>query len=402
MIAPLPMKIVIAPDKFKGSLPAFEAAAALARGFRRIWPTAEIACCPIADGGEGTARALCDALGGEWITRRVRGPLGVPVEAGYAWIPGAEVPTAVIEMSAASGLVLIPEEARRPREANTFGTGELMHDAMNRGARRIVVGLGGSATTDGGAGMAAALGYDFLTSDGEPMEQPAPCNLLALERIENINVPDLPEVIAACDVQNPLLGPRGTARVFAPQKGADARDVEAMEMALEHLAELAKHDLELEHGFEETPGAGAAGGLGFGLLTFCNAKIRPGFDLVAETLGLEEAIRSADLVVTAEGSLDTQTLDGKGPAGVAAMARRHGKPVIAFGGRVALETGLAEIFDATVPITNAPMPLDEAIVRAASLLEEAAARAAACCQLGMALGMGLGNRAEAGTDVRLG
>ncbi len=380
------MKIVIAPDKFKGSLPASEAAAALGRGFKRIWPQAEIALCPIADGGEGTARAMRDALGGEWITRTVRGPLGAPVQAGYAWIPGAAVPTAVIEMSEASGLVLVPQAERRAREANTFGTGELMRDAMERGAKRIIVGLGGSATTDGGAGMAAALGYDFLTSDGEPMEQPAPCNLLALERIENRNVPDLPEIIAACDVQNPLLGPRGSAQVFAPQKGADARDIEALELALEHLAELAVRDLELERGFENTPGAGAAGGLGFGLLTFCNASIRPGFDLIAEILGLEEAVAGADLVVTAEGSLDMQTLDGKGPAGIAMLARRYRKPVIAFGGRVSNDPRLAELFDAALPIPNGPMPLEEAIANAASLLEEAAARAAALCKVGVRLG----------------
>lgn len=386
------MKILIAPDKFKGSLSASEAAAALARGFLAVWPEASIRRCPIADGGEGTARALCEALGGQWVTRTVRGPLGAPVEAGYAWIAGDSegIPTAIIEMSASSGLALVPVSVppgeRRVRDANTFGTGELMRDAIERGARRIIVGLGGSATTDGGVGMAAALGYEFLTSDGEPMEQPAPSNLLALERIERDNVIDLPEVIAACDVQNPLLGPRGTAQVFAPQKGADARDVQAMEWALEHLAELAVRDLELERGFHETPGAGAAGGLGYGLLTFCNATIRSGFDLVAEILGLEEAVAAADLIVTGEGSLDAQTLEGKGPAGVAILARRHGKPVIAFGGRVEDHPGLSECFDAVAALPDRPMGLEEAIADAAGLLEKAAQRTAAACRVGMKLG----------------
>jgi glycerate kinase len=374
------MKIVIAPDKFKGSLSASEAAAALARGFQRVWPDAEIALCPIADGGEGTAKAMCDALGGEWVTRPVRGPLGATVSAGYAWIPTAPVPSAVIEMSAASGLVLIPPAERRAREANTFGTGELMRDAISRGAKRIIVGLGGSATTDGGIGMAAALGYEFLDGNGETMEQPTPCNLPTLERIESRNAIALPEIIAACDVQNPLLGPRGTANVFAPQKGADAEDVQFLEQASTHLATVAKRDL--GNDFAETPGAGAAGGLGYGLLTFCNASIRPGFDLIAEIVNLEAAITDADLVITAEGSLDSQTLDGKGPAGVAALAKRHGKPVIAFGGRVANHPGLAEIFDAVLPIPHGPMPLEEAITNAAMLLEEAAAKAAALCRVG--------------------
>ncbi len=379
------MKIVIAPDKFKGSLSASAAAAALARGVRRVWPDAEVLCRPIADGGEGTARVLAEVLGGEWVTRTVRGPLGAPVVAGYAWIPRLETPTAVIEMSQASGLALLAPGESRPLKANTYGTGELMREAMERGAKRIIVGLGGSATTDGGIGMAAALGYRFLTSDGDLMEEPVPGDLLALERIDWTGVPELPEIIAACDVRNPLLGPRGTARIFAPQKGADARDVEALELAMEHLAGLAKDDLELEHGFEETPGAGAAGGLGFGLLTFCHATIRPGFDLVAEILGLEKAIAEADLVLTAEGSLDAQTLEGKGPAGVAGLARRHGKPVIAFGGRLEADPRLADVFDAALPISSGPMSLEEALARAEPLLEEAAARAAALCQVGRRL-----------------
>ena len=365
------VKILIAPDKFKGSLSALEAATALARGFARIYPDASIEQIPMADGGEGTARAICTALDGEWLTCDVRDPHGSPITAGYAWV--AETATAAIEMSEASGFSRVPAEKRKPgwvRKANTYGTGQLIRDAMRRGAKRIIVGLGGSATTDGGAGMAAALGYEFLTSDGELMEQPAPCNLLALERIELNEVIEWPEIIAACDVQNPLLGPEGTARVFAPQKGADASDVQAMEWALEHLAELATRDLELEHGFQETPGAGAAGGLGFGLMTFCHAKMRSGFVLVSEILKLEESIADSDLVVTGEGSLDAQTLQGKGPAGVAALAHKHGKPVIAFGGRISDEPQLHALFDFIVPIAGSSVSSEYSMTHAAELLEE--------------------------------
>ena len=374
------MKIVIAPDKFKGCLTAYAAASALARGLARVWPEAGLQLCPIADGGEGTARTLCDALQGEWITCTVRDPLDRPVQAGYAWLPGEAM--AVIEMSEASGLALVAPEERKPLLASTYGTGQLMADAIRRGARRLIVGIGGSATTDGGVGMARALGYRFLNARGEEIQRPAPENFLEIARIDTSQVGAFPEIIAACDVQNPLLGPRGTATVFAPQKGASPEDVASLERALAHLAAVLRHQFP-DH--TETPGAGAAGGLGYGLLTFCGAAIRSGFELVAEILRLEEAIVGADLVVTGEGSLDGQTLEGKGPAGVAALARRCGKPVIAFGGRVAREPQLDALFDAVVPIADRPMPLEEALASGETLLEQAAARAAALCRLGLRL-----------------
>jgi glycerate kinase len=219
--------------------------------------------------------------------------------------------------------------------------------------------------------MTAALGYAILTSDGEDLA-PYPGHLIALTRIHSHRVPDLPEVIAACDVQNPLLGPRGTARVFAPQKGADEKTIIHLEASLAQLAEIAREGLGTD--FKDVPGAGAAGGLGFGLLTFARAQIRSGFALVAETVGLEQKIIAADLVVTGEGRLDAQTLEGKGPAGVAALARKHGKRVVAFGGGI--DAAAENLFDATLPIIDSPLPLEEAMRRGSELLQRAARRAA--------------------------
>lgn len=369
------MRILVSPDKFKGSIAAITAAEAIVRGWRKVDPSAEMEIAPIADGGEGFAEALCTALGGEWIKRPARDPLGREVEARYAWVAAERL--AIIEMSEASGLWRLQAGERDPLRANTFGTGELMRDAVERGATRILVGLGGSATTDGGIGMAAALGYEALTSDGEELE-PIPGKLPALTRISRENVIDLPKIIAACDVQNPLLGPRGAAHVFSPQKGADARTVEALEVAMETLAEVVLEEFGSD--FRDAPGAGAAGGIGFGLMAFCNAQVRSGFDLVAEVLRLEERIAASDLVVTGEGRLDAQTLEGKGPAGVAALARKHGRCVLAFAGSVTAEA--EPLFDATCEIVDEPVTLEAAMQRGEEFLERAAARAARILKLG--------------------
>ena len=374
------MKILVAPDKFKGSLSAVDAVAAISRGWRTVFPDAEIEAAPIADGGEGFAETLCVALGGEWIRRTARDPIGRDVEARYAWIDAGKI--AVIEMSEASGLWRLKADELAPLRANTFGTGQLIRDAVERGAKTILVGLGGSATTDGGIGMAVALGYETLTSDGEELE-PIPENLTALTRIVAHGAIDFPEIIAACDVQSPLLGPRGTARVFSPQKGADPRTVDALEMHLTNLADVVATDLECD--FRDTLGAGAAGGIGFGLLSFCGAKIRSGFDVVAEILRIEERIAACDLVITGEGRLDAQTLEGKGPAGIAALARKHGKPVLAFAGSIADDRAVADIFTATSPIIDEPVSLAEAMVRAAEFLERAAIRSARLVSLGAKL-----------------
>jgi len=377
LILPHFVKILVAPDKFKGSLSALAVADALAAGFARAWPDAEIARAPIADGGEGFAEALCAALDGEWVPERVQDPIGREVDARYAWVEKEKL--AVIDMSEASGLWRLKPEERAPLRANTYGTGQLIRHATGRGARKILIGLGGSATTDGGIGMAAALGYEFLTSDGEDLE-PIPRNLLALIRIEHEGAIELPEIVAACDVQNPLLGPRGTAHVFSPQKGAAGMDIVALEEGLLNLADVVASDLGTD--FRDVIGAGAAGGFGYGLLSFCRASICSGFELVAATLRLEERIAASDLVVTGEGRIDGQTLEGKGPAGVAALARKHGKPVLAFAGSIADHPAVDALFDAHVAIIDEPVSLEAAMSRGAEFLTRSATRAARLLQLG--------------------
>jgi len=374
------VKILVAPDKFKGSLSAVEAVAAITRGWHAARPEDALEPAPIADGGEGFAAALCLALGGEWVHCAARDALGRETEARYAWVEQERL--AILEMSEASGLWRLQRHELDPLRASTYGTGQLIRAAAERGARKILVGLGGSATTDGGIGMAAALGYETLTSDGEELE-PIPANLTALTRIVPDAAIELPEIIAACDVHNPLLGPRGTARVFAPQKGADEKTVAALEMHLENLADVVATDLGCD--FRETPGAGAAGGIGFGLMSFCGAKMRSGFEVVAEILRLEERIAASDLIITAEGRLDTQTLEGKGPAGVASLARRHGKPVLAFSGSIANDQAVVEIFDTTCAIIDEPVTLDEAMRRGGEFLERAARRTAQLIALGKRL-----------------
>ena len=365
------MRILIAPDKFKGSLSALAAARAIEAGFRSVFPQLLADLAPIADGGEGFAEALAATLGAEWVEVASEDALGRPVQARYAWVAATQL--AVLEMSEASGLWRLQPEERDVLCATTHGTGLLLRDAIQRGARRVLLGLGGSATTDGGIGIARALGYRFLNDSGGEF-QPVPGTFDLLARIVRPAGLVLPEIIAASDVQNPLLGERGTARVYSPQKGADPHTVEVLESAMFRLAEACATSLACD--FRTTPGAGAAGGLGFGLLTFCDAQICPGFDIVAETMGLDARIAAADLVITGEGRLDDQTLDGKGPAGIAARARAAGKKVIAFGGAITETAERSGIFDALIPILDRPLPLTEAMREAPSLLERAAARAA--------------------------
>lgn len=365
------MRILIAPDKFKGSLSAEQAAGAIARGMRRVFPDAEYEIAPIADGGEGFAATLAAAPGAEWVSVASEDALGRPIHARYVWRPNERI--AILEMSEASGLHRIVSQDRAPLRADTFGTGVLIADAVARGALRVLVGLGGSATTDGGAGVARALGFRFFDHSGQEIST-APGRLASLAHIKRPRHLRLPEIVAACDVQNPLLGERGSARVYGPQKGADAETVALLETALAQLADVCATDLGCDH--RSVPGAGAAGGLGFGLLTFCTAQIRHGFDIVAETLRLSERVAAADLVITGEGRIDDQTLDGKGPAGVAALAREAGKTVIAFGGAVTAEVESAGIFDAAFPITDRAMTVADAMREAASLLERAVMRVA--------------------------
>ena len=363
------MKILVAPDKFKGSLSAPQAAGAIRRGLERALGGVQCRELPIADGGEGTAEVLCSALNGRWTSAQSHDPLGAPMEAAYVWLPGG---MAVIAMSAASGLWCVPPDKRDILRASTFGTGELIAHARNHGARQILLGLGGSATNDGGVGAAAACGYRFIDRDGRPLE-PLPAFLTRLARIHR-PLEGFPEIVALCDVTNPLLGPRGATWTYGPQKGGDARTLPLLEESLARLADVVRSDLDSD--FREVPGAGAAGGMGFGLMSFFGARICSGFETVAAAIGLEAAVADSDLVITGEGCLDGQTLEGKGPAGVAALARKLGKPVLGFAGRVCDVEELNRVFDGVFAIKEETMPLEIAIREAESLLERKVAEAA--------------------------
>jgi len=350
------VKIVVAPDKFKGSLSAHEAAAAIGVGLRQVFPGAEIVEVPIADGGEGTMGLVSGLLGAEEREVRVRGPLGEVVTARY----GLAGERAVMEMSAASGLLLVAEERRDPWAATTFGTGEMIRDALASGAKQVMVGIGGSATNDGGRGMAEALGFEFLLGPDGVLTGIIPPLVRPGEQAS---------FVVACDVSNPLLGVAGCTRVYGPQKGIRKEDFARHERRLADLVEVVRRDV--AQVAADAPGAGAAGGLGFGLMAFCGAGLRPGFDLVAELTGLEAEIGTADLVITGEGSMDAQTLMGKGPAGVADLARAAGKPVVAFCGVARDEAALLERFDAVVALEKLAGGAADSMARAALWLERA-------------------------------
>src|SRR6266487_5178560 len=325
------MRILIAPDKFKGALSARDVAGNIAKGLRDVLPDAEIEIVPMADGGEGTAEAICEVRGGSWLKCRAHDPIGREIEARYGWIEDGKL--AVMEMSEAAGMRRLSEDERDPVRATTFGVGEMILNAANRGANEIVIGLGGSATNDGGWGMARAIGFKFEheheQEQGKDRERVT--ELVNLSRIEKPQDLNLPKIIAAVDVQNPLLGENGATRVFGPQKGASKDELNVLERALTRLAEVVAEEFDFD--YRDRPGAGAAGGLGFGLMSFCSATIRPGFDVVAEAVGLRSKMKGVDVVITGEGSLDRQTLEGKTPAGVARLARKLGKKVFAIAGR---------------------------------------------------------------------
>jgi glycerate kinase len=379
------MRLLIAPDKFKGSLSAAEAAQALAKGWREGWPVdrpLEIECLPVADGGEGTAEAIHDALAGRWVTLDVCDPIGRTVESRYAMVERSDGERlSVMEMSSASGFGLVLGNDRDLLRGNTFGTGQLLRHALReQSAHRVVVGVGGSATNDGGIGMAAALGFRFFDARDRELE-PRPERLPELARIQfpTETLRAVPVQVAS-DVRNPLLGPRGATRIYGPQKGLrDEAEARYLELGLARLADVAAQTFGRD--YRDFPGAGAAGGLGFGLMTFCGAKLVPGFELVAGLLGLEAAVARANLVLTGEGSLDRQTLEGKAPAGVAALARNLGRPVIAFGGRVeeAARAGLQASFNDLIALSDVEPQLTQAqrMGQAPALLSRHAARLAA-------------------------
>jgi glycerate kinase len=367
------VRVVIAPDKFKGSLDAARVAEALAAGVRDVVPDADCALIPMADGGDGTVEAFL-AGGAAARTVHVTGPLGAPVEATYA----RDGATAIVEMAAASGSALLGGRPE-PRRATTRGTGELLRDALDGGATRIVLGIGGSATTDGGAGALAALGARFLDETGTVLDP----NPEALARVARIDLDGLDvrlrtvDLAVACDVDNPLLGPQGAAAVYGPQKGASPADVAFLDGVLARLADAMTAATGRD--MRTRPGAGAAGGLGWALASACGARLQRGVTLVAEVRGLARALRGADWCFTGEGRIDEQTLRGKVVDGVAALARAGGAAVIAFAGSVdlAAETALRAAGVRCVPIVPGPVPLEEAMRDASANLRAAAARVTA-------------------------
>ncbi|HEY0793956.1 MAG TPA: glycerate kinase [Chthoniobacterales bacterium] len=373
------MRVLISPDKFKGSLGAGEVATAIAAGLRDANLAGRhlvVEERPVADGGEGTASVLCEALAGRWVECPAHDALGRAISARYALSRTDGESLAILEMSDPNGLWRIDEKERRVLLSSSLGTGEvLMHALTHSHADRVVLGIGGSATNDGGLGFASALGFGFYGSAGEPIA-PLPIHFLKVARID---LPPVPwpwtgRVTAMVDVSNPLLGENGATRVYGPQKGVVTQaEAESLEQGLEHFANLAAATFGKD--FRAAAGAGAAGGLGFGLLTFAQAELRPGFATVAELLGLERRIAETDLVITGEGGMDAQTLNGKAPFGVAQLAQKHGKPCVAFAGRVdpSADLDLRRHFFDLISLANADTPPAEAIRCAPELLRARAA-----------------------------
>ncbi|MBP0974282.1 MAG: glycerate kinase [Oscillospiraceae bacterium] len=354
------MKILISIDSFKGSLTSVQAGDACAAGIRCVFPEAEISVRPLADGGEGTTEALVSGLNGTYQTVTVPDPLGRPISAQYGILSDQ---TAVIEMAAASGLPLLHPSERDPMRTTTYGFGEMIRDAIRQGCRRFILGIGGSATNDGGAGCLQALGFDLLNAQGEPISAGAQ-GLSELAHVSDAHIlPELRECTfyVACDVTNPLCGEQGCSAVFAPQKGADAAMIREMDDTLARFAAVTRTirpDADAN-----APGAGAAGGLGFGLMAYLRAELTPGVELILRETGLAAAIQEADLVITGEGCLDAQTAMGKAPAGIAALAKQYGKPVIAFCGAAGegAKACHAVGIDAYFPILRRVEPLEAAL-----------------------------------------
>lgn len=373
------LSILLAPDSLKGSLSAQQACAALEAGARRALQGVQsiFTHVPLADGGEGLLDAVLTSSGGTRSTLDVRGPLGNDVSASWARLPNG---AALIEMAQASGLTLVAPSQRDALRASTHGTGELMRVALDAGCREIVIGIGGSATSDGGAGMLQALGAKFLDRDGNEVGPGG----AALQQLAHIELTNLDARLAQtsievlCDVNNPLCGENGAAKIYGPQKGASIEQTEILDASLSHFADVASQTLNVD--YRHTPGAGAAGGLGFGLMSFCGAKLVSGIDKVLSLADFDAKLESADLVLTAEGSIDAQTLSGKALSGVARRARHAkngaGVPVIAFGGAVKLSGEELENLGilAALPIADAPMSLEESIERANELLSDATER----------------------------
>ncbi|AIN14674.1 MULTISPECIES: glycerate kinase [Yersinia pseudotuberculosis complex] len=358
------MKIIIAPDSFKESLTAMQVAEAIEQGFSEIFPQAEYIKLPMADGGEGTVESMVAATGGELVNVEVTGPLGAPVKAFYGWMGDGE--TAVIEMAAASGLHLVAPEQRNPLITTSYGTGELILAALNHGARKIILGIGGSATNDGGAGMMQALGVQLSDQQGKALTVGG----AALVQLVDIDLSQLDDrlaqtdILVACDVDNPLCGAKGASAVFGPQKGATPERVQQLDAALQHYGE--KIEQVTGKSVINVAGAGAAGGMGAALFGLLNARLQPGIEIVTEALKLAAAVQEADLVITGEGRIDSQTIYGKTPVGVARVAKRFDIPVIAIAGSMAPDYevvhqhGLDAVFSVLNHIQTLPEALEEA------------------------------------------
>ena len=368
------MKIVVAPDSFKGSISALRAAQAMERGIRKIGPGFDVHLLPMADGGEGTVEALVTALGGEIVKATVTGPLGEQVNSYFGLLGDGR--TGIIEMAAASGLTLVEKDRCNPLITTSFGTGQLIRLALDRGVRRLIIGIGGSATNDGGAGMAAALGVRFLDGEGRDLPQGGG-NLDMLQSVDisglDVRLKDT-DIRVACDVSNPLCGPKGASAIFGPQKGATAQMISVLDKNLMHYATLVTESTGKE--VLNAPGAGAAGGLGAGLLAFLDARLLPGSKIVLDAAKADEILAEADLVITGEGRTDAQTLFGKVPVGVAAASAKYGVPVVCISGGLTpdavelYEHGFAALFS----IMEGPVSLAQAVAMAEPLLERAAER----------------------------
>lgn len=367
------MKIVIAPDSYKGSVSAVGVAEAMERGVRKVFPEAEVIKMPIADGGEGTVETMIEASGGTWVEETVVGPLGEPVKAGWGIMGDGE--TGVIEMAAASGLPLVGTR-KNPMITTTYGTGELIVSALNRGLKRIIIGIGGSATNDGGVGMARALGVRFLDAEGKELANGGG----ALADLATIDVSGIDKriqdvtLLVACDVDNPLCGPTGASFVYGPQKGATPEMVEALDAALANYADIAEKTL--GKSVKDTPGAGAAGGLGAGLMLFTQTELRPGIDIILEVNEFDKALQGASLMLTGEGQTDFQTARGKAPVGAAKWAKKYDIPVVCISGGLGQGANdvLAHGIDAIASIAPHPISLEDCIAQGEQLLEDATER----------------------------
>ncbi len=353
-------KIVIASDSFKGSLTSSEVAAAVSEGVRRHYPSAEIIRINVADGGEGTTAAILDCTEGDYVTLEVSDPLGRKIEASYGLIDHGR--TAVIEVAAASGLTLLSPPEHNPMNTSTFGTGEMIADALRRGCRKFMIGLGGSATNDGGMGMLSALGYEFYDADGKILDG-CGASLGKIKKFDGsaaVQGLDESEFIVACDVDNPLYGHNGAAHIFAPQKGADMSMAADLDKGLRNFSEIMKTHFGKD--VSGVPGAGAAGGLGGAFIAFMNARLTPGIEMVLDAVKFDDLIHGADMIITGEGRIDRQTSMGKVPYGVLKRAKEQGIRTIALGGSIEECVEIRSMgFDALIQITPAGMPLETAM-----------------------------------------